>query len=290
MVYIYIEDKSLLTKIISYLEISKIEYTTDIKDNFKLAIIAEINKKTDYIISNYKTIFIAYKEENRIYNNFLNNKNFKYQQAIKMVLENCYKVIFSMEYFKSIFNDISTKIYIIHKSNPLIETRKILNFSKYIIVNDFDYKNIDLMLELSNKYDYKYYYIGYKKLNKQEKIIYNKLPSNVIKIKYHDYFTYIKLVKQSYMIIDFNSSNIDINYIKIPILLKKKILLNKIPYYNKYLIANKHAYYFDSLKDLLNKIKKIKENRLSNLTEEAYFKVILETDEKIALKYKEIVN
>ena len=35
-----------------------------------------------------------------------------------------------------------------------------------------DYKNIDLMLELSNKYDYKYYYIGYKKLNKQEKIIY----------------------------------------------------------------------------------------------------------------------
>ena len=92
------------------------------------------------------------------------------------------------------------------------------------------------------------------------------------------------------MIIDFNSSNIDINYIKIPILLKKKILLNKIPYYNKYLIANKHAYYFDSLKDLLNKIKKIKENRLSNLTEEAYFKVILETDENIASKYKEIVN
>ena len=287
MILLYIENKSLLTKFITYFDNENIEYTTNIKDDYKVAVIAEINSKTLKLFKTKKVIFITYLEEKNIYDKFLNN--LKYQERLIKILNNCYKVVVSIDYFKNLLSKyIKTRIYILYQDNPIINYKKKFNFKKKkcICVNDFDYENLDLMLELSSRFDFKFYYIGYKRMNKKEYSLYSKLLDNVIKIKYYDYFIYQKILDDCFLVIDLNSYN-DINYIKIPILMKKKMLIKDSEYYQKYLISSKHVYYFNDIKSLNKKIKKITENRLLDLTLDAYSK-IEDDDKKISTKCKVI--
>ncbi len=287
MILLYIENKSLLTKLITYFDNENIEYTTNIKDDYKVAVIAEINSKTLKLFKTKKVIFITYLEEKNIYDKFLNN--LKYQERLIKILNNCYKVVVSIDYFKNLLSKyIKTRIYILYQDNPIINYKKkfIFRKKKCICVNDFDYENLDFMLELSDNFDFKFYYIGYKRMNKKEYSFYSKLLDNVIKIKYYDYFIYQKILDDCFLVIDLNSYN-DINYIKIPILMKKKMLIKDSEYYQKYLISSKHVYYFNDIKSLNKKIKKITENRLLDLTLDAYSK-IEDDDKKISTKCKVI--
>lgn len=293
---VYIEDKKLLTKIITYLDQEKIKYTTDIKDKYECAIIAQINSRTKEFIKTKKVIFIAYLEENKIYNNF--NKKTKqakiYQNNIIEFLNNCTHIVFSMESFKNIFKDkINTKISIIHKEIPKIKyTKKDTKIDKknYIVVNDFNCENISLMIKLANIYENIFYYIGYNNLTLRQMKYYNSLPKNIIKIKQIEDETYKELVRNSYIVIDLNKDNIDIKYIQIPILYKKTLILKNIPYYEDYLIPFREIYLFSNEVDLLKKIDKIKEKRLSNVTDEAYFKISKDNFKGIASKYSLILK
>lgn len=281
MVYLNIDDIKLLTKIITYLDYMNIKYTFTLKDDIEYILISNINRKNVSLMEKYKVIYIAYNDEQNIVNNID-----KYE-----VLEKCYKVVVSIEYIKSILKEyIKTDIEVIHKEIPLIkynkkDTKMLKN--KYIVINDFDLNNLDVIYNLVNKFDYKYYLIGFNKLSKKESELYNNLPKKVVKIKYYDYDVYKDLVKNSYMIIDMNN-NIDLKYIQIPILYKKNIIVKDITYYDKYLISNKDIYMYNSERDLLIKIKKIKENRLSNLTEDIYYKISMDNFKNIAVKYSQI--
>ena len=79
MVLIYIENKKLLSKVVSYIENIDIPYTTDFNINFNYLIIGEINDKIiDFIKEkNCKIIFLTYLEENNIYinRNLFNKKS-----------------------------------------------------------------------------------------------------------------------------------------------------------------------------------------------------------------------
>lgn len=281
MVYLNIEDTKLLTKIITYLDYMNIKYTFSLKDDIDYILISSINRKNVYLMDKYKVIYIAYNDENNIINNIDKYK----------VLDKCYKVIVSIEYIKSILKKhIKTEIEVIHKEIPLIKytkkDTKILK-NKYIVINDFNLDNLNIIHSLTNTFDYKYYLIGFNKLSKNNNEIYNNLSNKVVKVKYIDYDIYKDLVRNSYMVIDMNDS-IDLKYIQIPILYKKTIIIKDIPYYDKYLISNKDVYMYGSERDLLIKIKKIIQNRLSNLTDDVYYKIIEDTFKNIAVKYSQI--
>lgn len=286
MVYLNIDDMKLLTKIITYLDMEKIRYTFNKCENITFAIVARLDKKSIDIIENYRTIFIAYNIE------YLFSKQ-EYINEISKNLNKCYKVIVSMEYLKKIVkNNIKTDIVVIHKEIPLIKYNKrdtrILK-KKYIVVNDFKLKNLKLFQELTNKFDYKYYYIGFNKLKVEDENIYNKLPNSVKKIKYFDYDIYKDIVKNSYIVIDLNE-DVDIKYIQIPILFKKNLIVKDIPYYDKYLVSNKDIYMFNTKKDLFLKLKKIIDGRLSDLTDDAFYKINDDNCKVIAHKYSQILK
>ena len=94
--------------------------------------------------------------------------------------------------------------------------------NKYIVINDPYLYNLDVVYDIVNKFNYKYYYVGYNKLSKTNNKIYDNL-KNTIKLKYMDYDLYKDIVKNSYLVIDFNE-NTDIKSIQIPILYKKNLI------------------------------------------------------------------
>ena len=286
MIYINIDDIKLLTKIITYLDLEKIEYTFEKNKDIKYAIVSRLDRKSINIIENYKTIFISYNIE------YLFAKE-EYVNEIKDNLNKCYKVIVSLEYIKKQLNNkINTDIVVIHKEIPLIKYNKrdtrILK-KKYIVINDLKLKNLKIVEELVEKFDYKYYYVGYDILPKENKKIYDRLPNNVKKIKYFDYDIYKDIVKNSYIVIDLNE-DIDIKYVQIPILLKKNLIVKDIPYYENYLISNKDVYMFNTERELFLKLKKIIDGRLSILTDEAFYKINSDNTKEIAHKYSQILK
>ena len=80
MVFVYIENKKFLSKIITYLEKSQILFTTDFNVDYDTVLIAEINKRTLKLVENSyllkkKIVFLSHLEEDKIlYNYNLNNK------------------------------------------------------------------------------------------------------------------------------------------------------------------------------------------------------------------------
>lgn len=284
MILVYIEDKILAGTIITYLEQMKIKYTTNLNEEIKYAIVAEINKKTIEIINQTKTIFIAYLEEAKIYNKFIKNNrmNRQYQNKIISVLNKCAKVVVSMPCFKK-FLLIKTDITVIPKEViklNFVKTKK----GKTIIFCDSEYKDLELMYEIANQYPkYKFYYIGYKnKLNIKEKTILNKMPNNVILTKNFDILNFIQLVKDCYLVIN---NNLDLMYSLIPIMLKKHLILKDDPYYEDYFIPSKDCYFYEDLKSLNLKINKIIDKIVSNLSEDAYDRFIKINCKYVAIKY-----
>ena len=107
MILLYMENKNLMAKVITYLDNTKLNYTTDINEDYEFILVADLKQKTIEFIKeqfklNKKIIFITYLEENKIYNSFKkNNKNSKiYLKKLYSVLRICYKIITSLPYFK----------------------------------------------------------------------------------------------------------------------------------------------------------------------------------------------
>ena len=296
---IYIENKELCSKIISYLDYINKEYTLDINSEYEYVLIADINKKSLELSKNKKTILITYLFEKKIYRSFI--KNNKQNREFKNRLINCInkfnKVIVSMDYIKNLLRQkTETEIVKIDKELPsinigntkyLYDIYKIKKRRKNILYIDFEYEGIENINSLSLKYPkVNFLYLGFKpyyNMTKKEKKLYNNLSKNVYKIKYYDINIFCDILKLSDIVI--NESNIlfDINYLYAILILKKKFLSKNLAYQN--LLDNKHIYMYENQKELILKFNKIFEERLADISTTAYDYIINNTFFQIAKKY-----
>lgn len=298
MILVFIENKELQTKIISYLECASISYTTNLKVDYEYIIIAESNNKVVNLLNNInlkkkKIIFITYLIEDKIIENKINDK-------INKILNKCYKIIVSLPSIKQILKKkVKNEIVIIERELPIINISKASSdiYNKYniskrkkkILLLDFDYNNIEVIHELTNKYKkINFIYIGFKSdfliKEKDLNLLYN-MPSNVSFIKYFDFNILSDLTKICTLVINFENKNFNINYLYMILIFKKQLLTKYSNIYNDYLINSKNSYIFNDNKELLIRLNKILEGRVSNLTDNGYLLIKDNNFYEISRKY-----
>ena len=289
MVFVYIEDYSFLTKIIYYLDMASINYTTDLDSDFSYILFAEVNMKTLKMMDEYpdkKFIFITHIEENKIFHHFTSNN--KRSTTIKnkyhSIFKRCYKLIVSLPYFKNLFLNDCHFIDVIPKTLPIInisrstkdiyEKYELKKRRKKIVIMDINYDYISYLHDLSYRYPkFDFIYIGYKSkylLTKKEKSLISDMNINVKYIPYVDLNIFSDLCKVSYMVIDFNSYILDRNYLYMILLLKKQLMLYENVLYDDFLIPSKHAYFFKDKDELFLRFDKIIQTRVMNLSENGF--------------------
>lgn len=296
---IYIENKELLTKILSYLDYINKDYTLDINGNYEYVLIADINKKSIEISKNKKVILITYLFEEKIYRVFTKNnkQNREFKNRLINNINNFYKVIVSIEPIKKILETkTNTEIVTINKELPTInmgntkyiyDIYKIKKRRKNILYIDFNYEGLNNLNLIAQKYPkLNFIYLGFKpyyNMTKREKNLYLNLPNNIYKVKYVDFDVFCDLLKISDIVI--NESNIlfDIKYLYAILILKKKYLSKNLSY--EILIDNKHIYMYENSKELIIKFNKIYEERLADISINAYDLVINNTFFQIVKKY-----
>ena len=90
MYLVYIENKDLLTKIITYFDYVNILYTTDINDKYDFLIVSQNNNKTLNLMQKAKkAIYISYVDEIKIFKRF-SKKNKKYDDYKNKMKYYCY--------------------------------------------------------------------------------------------------------------------------------------------------------------------------------------------------------
>ncbi|MFV0249671.1 MAG: hypothetical protein ACK5HP_01340 [Bacilli bacterium] len=287
MILIFIENKDLLLRLITYFDILKISYTTDIKANFDTLIVGEISNKINYFIKenthNKKIIFFTSLEELNIYNNYklTNKKSINYMKKLYFILNKCNLVICDNIFIKKILK-IKSRIEVIPVLIPKTTTNKkikniYLDFEisknkKTILLLDLDCINISKVVLLGNLYPkYNFIYMGFKSdyiLSGRNKELINNLPLNVKQIKKVNIDIFNEILKISYLVVYFDVFNIE--YLLLVIFNKKQLLLQNSIIYDDYLIDSKNVYKFNSKEELVLKFKKVVTNRLANLTNEAY--------------------
>lgn len=301
MILVYIENKELLTKIISYLDKTELKYTTDFNSEYDYIIISSFrNKILNFInninLKNKKIIYLTYLDEDKIINNKMNEEYYN-------LLDKCYKIIVSLPSIKKFLETkIKSNISIIEKELPIININKkdsdiynrynISKRKKKILLLDFNYKNIDTIYEIAiNNSNYNFIYVGFKSdyqiNNKSLTLLYN-MPNNVTMIKYYDFSILTDLIKLSYLIINFEKINIDNIYMIF--LLKKQLLTKYDKLYEDYLINSKNSYIFKNKKELILRLNKILNNRVANLSDNGYFLIKDNTFNNIVKKYNLLIK
>lgn len=303
MLLVYIENKNLLTKMLSYLDELDLNYTTDINSNYDTLLIAEPSKKINEFISkiNKNIIFITNLEEYKIIKHHQgkgkNSKN--YFINLTKILNRCSRIIVTMPSIKNILEKtVKREIIIIEKEIPIINISKsnkdiydkygISKRKKKILILDDNYEYVNYVYELASNYPkFEFIYIGYEStylLNEKNKELIDVMPKNVVKIKYIDLNIYSDLCKIS----DINILlNYDINYeyLYTILLFKKQLLVKESYYYEDYLINSKNSYIFKNKEELLLRFKKIIDERVSNFTEVGYDLIKNNTRKDILKKY-----
>ena len=120
---IYIENKELSSKIISYLDYMNKEYTLDINSEYEYVLIADINKKSIEISKNKKVILITHLFDKKIYKAFTKNnkQNREFKNRLINLINKFNKVIVSIEYVKELLEEkTDTEIITINKELPPI--------------------------------------------------------------------------------------------------------------------------------------------------------------------------
>lgn len=300
---IYIENKELESKIITYLDYIKKDYILDINIEYEYILVGQLNKKTLDLCNNKKVIFITYLIEEKLYNIFIKNNKItrSYKNKIIKNFNEYYKIIVSNNSIKNMLSKIiKTNIEVINKELPIINisnNKNIYNIKKSkknILFIDFDYKYLDYINNLSLKnQNLNFLYLGYKpyyELTKKNKEIYNKLNNNVILIKYYDINIFCDLLKISNIIINTSNIIVNIDYLYTIFLLRKKFISIDNLFYNDYIINSKHIYIFNNEKELNIKFDKVFNNKLQNLTENAYDIIKDNTFTNISNKYGVYLN
>lgn len=287
MTLLYIENKKILGKLMTYLD--QDTYTTSLEEDYDTVIFVEVNNRITKKINelkekNKRIIFIGYLEEKKIYiQSKLKNKSSKsYMEKIKKIVALSDTIIFSLPSFQSIFESVQEKIKIIEKELPSLTISKVTGdiYKKYglnkrkkkILLIDLDYHFISYIKDIQDQYPkFELIYLGLKPdylLSKKDKDLLKEL--NVVFIPYYDRNIMTDLISISHMIIDFEDIDLEHEYLYTIFLLKKELLLKQSSLYEDYLINSKNVYTFKTKEGLLKKLNKIEHDRLGNLTDNAY--------------------
>jgi len=285
---VYIENRILLGKIMTYLKKNETPFTTKLDDNIDAVIFAEITPKIIKKIEYYKSlgkkiIYILYLEENKIYiQSKLNNKNSRnYMDKIHKIIDLSDYVIASLPFFKSLLGEkikiIENELEefnLIKQTNDILKKHSLKRRKKKILIIDFDYNYLDYVEEVVDKYPkLEYIYLGLKPdylLSLKDQTRIKKLENKVKFIHYYNSNNIVEFIQISNMVLNFENIKLDIKYIYIIFLLKKEIVMKDYSLYEDYLINSKNIYTFKTKDGLLKKLNKIEHNRLSNLTDNAY--------------------
>lgn len=292
---IYIENKDLLTKMVTYLDYCNLEYTTDVNSNFKTLIIAQNNKKSLELIKRAKkVIYIAYLDELKISNSYL-KKGKKYSIYKNKMLDfftKCHLIITSLPALKKIMGN--KKVLTIPIENLCIGIckNKIFNLGKKVItIIDSNYKYLETCFELVNKFpNFQYELIGYNpNLNKKEKALINDVPKNLKMRKYCNERLLQNYISNSSLVIFFDNILDSFDYLNICLNLKKNLLVLDSELCRDYLIDNKNSYLFN-IDNILKKFNRIISNRVCNLGIEGYNLVKDNTFINIADKFCKLLK
>lgn len=263
---VYIDDKKLLSLIVSYLDLKNVLYTVNYNDFFDTIIVAQYNKRTiNMCKKSKKVIFITYLLEYDLFFNFD-----KFNDVVSFI-KNCDKVIVGFSYFKKLLD--LKKCYVVPYLNFNYMKCKKSFFKKnykYITFVDLSYRYISLIDEVvSSNLDFNYNIVGYNVMNKSAKKIYESFGKNVVFTKYFDDVIFLNVLNNSSLIIFFD--NILDNYFlfNLCVLNKKNILLYNSELYSDLFCNNKNIYLFDS-NNLVKIFNKVVSNRVSNLGEELF--------------------
>lgn len=289
MILVYIQNRYFLTKVVEYLDQAKVVYTTNIDDDYSYILVADMMHKTEQFIKEHKdkrVIFMTELEEYKMYQNIVANTKKSRSYTLKMhrFLSVCYKIITSSLYlqheflkkYKNVeYLPVALPPVTISKNNrDVYEKYNLPRRFKKIIIVDILYKHIDTLFLLSEKYPkYHFIYVGYEadyNLSARQKNFYKMLGDNITFIKHVDMNIFSDICKIANMVIYYESFTLPREYIYIPLLFKKILLVQDIPWYQHFLVNSKNAYLFQNNDTLALKVSKIIDERVMNLTERGY--------------------
>lgn len=289
MIFVYIENKKFLSKVIAYLEKSALLYTTDLNDDYDIVLVAEINKRTMKLVRNSyllkkKIVFLTYLEEEKIlFNYHLNNKlSIEYRSRLYAFLNMCNLIIVSLPYFKEILNKkIKRNIMVIEREVGVFNLKTDLNIYSHFNLS----KRKKKVLYIDNRYEFladffqialanpkvEFIMLGYIPnyyLSDHKKNLLMNIPNNVKSIKYYDDSFLTDLIKVMNTVI-YTDKVVDMNLIYKVLFLKKNLIVRENKLYNNYLIDNKNIYLFDK-SSLVKKTCKLLNGDIANLTLDGY--------------------
>lgn len=276
MIFIMIENKNLLSKIVSYFDHAKVKYTTNPNVDYDYYVVAELNQRIlkrikENTSNKKKIIFITYLEEYKIieFNDSNSVRANTYNNLLNSVLNQCYLVIVSLPSFKSILKKhVKTKIEIVEKETPsLIKFRSNKPSKNSCLIIDTYYSKLERINEIANKF-----------------------PPNIKIIKNCSIFEYMTLVSKNNIIVYCENNIRDHNNLLYIILQKKQLLIKNSVAYNKYFINSKNMYLYNDSKDFIFKLTKILNNKVTNISTDAYLLIKDNNFEKISYKLKEILK
>lgn len=287
MIFVYIENKNFLGKIVSYLENSNLLFTTDLNDNYDIVLVAEINKRTMKLVKNSyllkkKIVFLTHLEEEKILKNFhLNNKfSIEYRSIVYNFLNMCELIIVSLPYFKKLLNKkLNRNIIVIERLVEVLNVKqcsKIYNRyniskkKKKVLYIDTSYEYISdfFKIALANpKYEFiMLSYLPNYYLNNTKKSLIMNIPSNVKVVKYYEELLEFLKICNTVIYVD---KIVNINLIYKILYLKKNLIVRENVLYEDYLIDNKNIYLFDK-NNLVKKSCKLLNGDIANLTLDGY--------------------
>lgn len=265
---IYIENKSLLTKFVTYFDYMNIRYTTNFNDDFDTLIIAQNNKNSLKLIDRAKkVIYIAYLDELKIYKN-----KYDYRNKMMPFFNKCNLIVVSIPFFKKFINH--KKIMVLPTENLCIGLCKNKLFSlrrREINIVDSNYKYLNNIFDIVNSYpNYNFNLIGYSvNLSKKDRLLLDDLPNNLKLYKYCNERLLGSYINNSFLVIFFDNILESSDYLNICLNFKKNLLILDSDLCYQYLIDNKNSYLF-TLDNFSKKLKKILTNRVCNLGSEGY--------------------
>ncbi len=310
MILVFIENKTYLTKILSYLEETHLPYTTDLDIEYDTLIIAECSNRIKSFIqqnTSKQIIFLTELEEPKLVKHITkttkSSKN--YLLHFREFCNQCTRIVATMPSMVKWFQkNCKREIVLLPKELPIINISKSNKdiFEKYhlskrnkrIVFVDYNYEHLDYVTAVAQKYPkYQIILIGYEKeymMSRKTKEYYHTLPKNVIKQKYIDFNIYSDLCKVAWLVIYFYTTDLDYSYIDITLLFKRQLLLEYHFYYQDYFINSKNAYLFHTIDELLLRLKKIMEERVANLSDSGYDLVAQNSHKKIVERWFQLLT
>ncbi len=302
-ILVMIENRVLLSKIVSIFDKTNIKYTTNKESNYKYLLVAELNQRIVKLINemtekNKKVIFLAFLEEYKIQKYYNSNsvKANEYKQLLFSILNKCHLVITSLPFFKDYLEkQINTKVIVIEKANPrLPDLKKTKPIQNTCLIIDYDYTEIINVFDMAIKYPkIKFQVLGYRPehmLSQKQIGIIKNLPENVELIKYCDFVDFLSLIKRNSIIVYCDDDNRNYHYLLYIILNRKKLLIKNSVIYDNYFINSKNMYLYKDSKEFNLRLKKIINGTVANLSNEAFLLIKDNRLEKMGKQLKKIIK